>query len=84
MVLELFVSSNRPGTIGEQDLWTSTRPTIFDAWSEPVNMGVSMNTAFSDFTPEVSRDGRELYFASNRPGGEGAFDLYVSRRPARR
>ena len=82
--LELFVSSNRAGAIGDQDLWTSTRPTIFDPWSEPVNVGSAVNTVFSDFTPEVSRDGRELFFASNRPGGEGGFDLYVMRRPGRR
>src|SRR5690606_5427708 len=28
----------------------------------------------------ISPDGQRLYFASNRPGGKGGFDLYVSQR----
>ena len=33
---------------------------------------------FADVTPMFNEDGTQLYFASNRPGGYGGFDLYVS------
>lgn len=46
---------------------------------EPV---VELNTESDDIGPTLSRDGRQLYFYSNRPGGHGGFDLYVSDRVA--
>ena len=40
------------------------------------------NSNSSDIGPALTADGREAYFFSNRPGGLGGFDLYVSRRTA--
>jgi outer membrane protein OmpA-like peptidoglycan-associated protein/tetratricopeptide (TPR) repeat protein len=42
--------------------------------------GSGINTASWDAQPCLSVDGKELFFASNRPGGKGGKDLYVSRR----
>lgn len=78
--LELFMFSNRPGTVGDQDLWVSTRNSMDDPWSAPVNLGNDVNTVQTDFLPEIASDRVHLYFASNRPGGSGQMDLYVSRR----
>ncbi len=39
----------------------------------------TLSSAFSDGAPEVSPVGDFVYFASNRPGGEGGFDLYRAR-----
>lgn len=39
----------------------------------------ALSSAFSDGAPEVSPVGDFVYFASNRPGGEGGFDLYRAR-----
>jgi WD40 repeat protein len=81
--LELFESSDvtgRFGGIGSQDLWTSTRATTADPWSTPVNLGAAVNDVAFDGAPALSFDGTELYFFSLRPGGQGAFDLYVSTR----
>lgn len=77
---EIFFSSNRAGGLGGFDIWTSTRRSVHDAWSPPVNIGTSVNTAFTDQQPSLSSDGRTLVFASNRPGGFGGSDLWISTR----
>jgi len=41
---------------------------------------VELNTPADEVGVSVATNGDELYLASNRPGGEGGFDLYVSRR----
>jgi len=78
--LEMFLASNRPGGFGGSDIWVSTRATTSDPWSCPVNLGSSINTAGTEQRPALSFDGRSLYFFSDRPGGFGATDLYVSTR----
>jgi WD40 repeat protein len=52
----------------------------YSGWSEPVNLGPVINTAYNDQHPAISKDGLSLYFTSNRPGGFGADDLWVSQR----
>jgi hypothetical protein len=74
--LEVFFFSNRAGSVGA-DLWTSTRATIFDDWSAPVNLGTPVNSAFTDFQPYIVSDRRTLYFVSDRSGNS---DLYVTTR----
>lgn len=81
--LELFMSSDvtgRVGGVGGQDLWVSTRATTLDLWSTPVNLGPVVNTTAFDGGPALSFDGTTLYFFSNRAGGVGNNDLYVTTR----
>ena len=81
--LELFISSDvtgRIGGIGGEDLWRSTREHTSDPWSTPVNLGPGVNTAGFDGAPSLSFDGTTLYFFSDRPGGSGGNDLYVTTR----
>jgi len=49
-------------------------------FGEPVNLGQVINSASSDYSACVSADGLELYFCSERPGGFGAVDIWVSTR----
>ena len=49
-------------------------------WSEPVNLGPIVNSSSDDADPALSPDGLSLYFFSNRPGGFGTSDIWVSRR----
>ncbi|MBG9374883.1 PD40 domain-containing protein [Panacibacter sp. DH6] len=51
-------------------------------WSTPVNLGANINTEFWESSPSLSPDKNALYFSSNRPGGSGGKDLYVSYRSA--
>ena len=77
---EIFFNSNRPGSIADSlDLWVATRDSVFDAWSEPVNLGSTLNSELVDVQPYISSDGQTLFFASNRPSG-GPTDLYMSTR----
>jgi len=40
-------------------------------WSQPVNLGPPINVPSADQSPALSPDGLSLYFASDRPGGQG-------------
>lgn len=77
---EAMFWSSRGGGLGGNDLWVSTRQSIHDPWSPPIDAGATLNSASDDVTPSLSTDGRTLIFASNRPGGRGGNDLYMSTR----
>jgi hypothetical protein len=77
---EIYFGSTRAGSLGMVDLWVSTRPNVNDAWSAPENVGPPLSTTFNDLQPALSHDGRTLVFASNRPGGSGGSDLWMSTR----
>lgn len=49
-------------------------------WTEPKNLGRTINTDFSETTPFLAADGKTLYFSSDRPGGQGSQDIYMSKR----
>ena len=74
-----FMASNRPGGLGGIDIWVSTRASEEEVWGEPVNVGAPINSAANDFCPTIARDRHTFYFASNRLGGCGGDDLYVTR-----
>jgi hypothetical protein len=78
--LEAFMWAKRADGLGKGDLWVSTRASTRDVWSTPVNLGPTLNTEFDEQMPSLSADDTELFFPSNRPGGNGGFDLYISRR----
>lgn len=67
---------SRPGGYGSADVWFTRRATKDAAWSEPVNLGPPISTAFSDLPGTPSIDGSTLFFASMRPGGQGAGDMW--------
>jgi hypothetical protein len=92
----LYFASNRPGAddVGPSPhAWPATiREDLFhrdyDLYAAAVTeRGIAeaapldaLNTPFNDGAPAVSSFGDFLYFASDRPGGEGGFDLYRGRR----
>ena len=78
--LSLYIASNRPGGFGSHDIWVSQRATLDDPWGSPVNLGPNINTGSGDSTPNFSRDGHWMFFASNRPGGFGNYDIWASWR----
>ncbi|MEO1525613.1 MAG: protein kinase [Planctomycetota bacterium] len=77
--LTLLFSSDRPGTLGEYDLFVSERTTTNDAWPEPTPLA-SINTQHDEQSPHLSTDGLTLWFHSNRGG---APEIYVTTRESR-
>ncbi|MDR3679824.1 MAG: OmpA family protein [Flavipsychrobacter sp.] len=64
---------------GGCDLYLAYRNAVDSAWSAPESFGATINTPDYEGMPCLSADNRELFFASNRPGGYGGYDLYVAR-----
>jgi hypothetical protein len=67
-----------PGPLAS--LLAADDPPRFSDWSAPVNLGPVVNSASTDIEVAISKDGRSLYLVSNRPGGFGGFDIWVSQR----
>ncbi len=78
--LSLYFSSNRSGTEGNMDLYVSTRETTVDDWGAPSNLGPIVNSSNADYMSHISADGLLLYFSSERPGGLGLRDLWMTTR----
>jgi len=78
--LSLYFGSGRPGGQGSFDVWVTTRATKEDPWGTPVNLGPKVNSSSNDALPNISADGLILFFVSERPGGYGGRDLWVTRR----
>ena len=81
---EMYLGSTREGGLGNIDIWVTTRNNPWSAWSEPVNVGAPVNTAFLDGTPHLTYDGTQLIITSFRPEGNvGFLDLFVASRTPR-
>lgn len=77
--LWLIFAGNFPGKgAGDFDLYISYNTE--SGWSDPINLGPAINTQYWESSPSLSPDKEALYFSSNRPGGYGGKDLYVSYR----
>jgi outer membrane protein OmpA-like peptidoglycan-associated protein len=75
----IIMSVLRADSIGGRDLYVSFLREN-NAWTDPENMGPAINSKFGDITPFLAADGVTLYFSSNRPGGYGSNDVYMTRR----
>lgn len=72
----IFTACKGRKTLGSCDLFVSYK--TGDNWSQPENMGSAINSGAWESQPTLSADGRTLYFVSNRYGGRGGYDIWVS------
>ena len=77
---EIFITTDRTGSLGGLDIWVATREDSSHPWSTPVNPGAPLNSAAHDGSPALSRGGRTLYFFSTRQGGLGLRDIWFTER----
>jgi outer membrane protein OmpA-like peptidoglycan-associated protein len=72
----IFTACDRTDSYGGCDLYYSVNEN--GKWSRPFNMGKRVNTPAYDSQPCLTADGRTLYFSSNRTGGLGGKDIWVT------
>lgn len=72
----MFFVSDRGGGEGGFDIWFTRK--LGASWSEPVNLGETVNTPFNEASPYVNKEGNTLTFASEGLGGFGGYDLYTA------
>ncbi|MBC7891568.1 MAG: PD40 domain-containing protein, partial [Sphingobacteriaceae bacterium] len=75
----LVMAVQLKGTFGRKDLYVSHRLSD-DSWSEPVNLGPTVNTAEDETSPFLAADGKTLYFSTEGWPGLGSNDIFVIRR----
>lgn len=79
--LSLYFASDRQGGRDGYDIWVSHRRD--GRWQAPLNLGPGVNTANDEREPALSPDGTTILFATDRSGGEGAFDIWEAQRRLR-
>lgn len=75
--LLFFSSGGAPGS-GTQDIYVSRQ--LADGTFGPREPVTELNSPTDDMMPNVRKDGLEVVFASNRPVGGGAFDIWSATR----
>lgn len=73
--LFLYKTDNYDGAIYSSDF-------VNGAWTPIKKLNKYINTKFYESHASISADSKKLYFASNRDGGQGNLDIYVSERDA--
>jgi outer membrane protein OmpA-like peptidoglycan-associated protein/tetratricopeptide (TPR) repeat protein len=73
----IFTGCNYPEGMGSCDLYISYLNRDGE-WTEAENMGRTINSDQWESTPSLSPDKKDLYFSSNRAGGFGGKDIWVS------
>lgn len=72
----IFTSCIGRQGFGSCDLYESIR--VGDQWAKPRNLGPNVNSSEWESQPSLSADGRTLYFVSDRRGGLGRRDIWIS------
>lgn len=76
---KLFFSSKGHNTMGGYDIFKCDREES-GVWGKPQNLGCPINSSDNDITYSENQDGM-FYFASERSGGKGGFDIYCQKIP---
>ena len=74
----IFISSNRPGGLGETDLYMFNKLPNGN-WGAPINLGSRINTKYKEAFPMYDEKNAVLYFASEGHTNMGGFDIFKSK-----
>ncbi|MEM6644418.1 MAG: OmpA family protein [Bacteroidota bacterium] len=75
----LILSLESGNTYGVEDLYVCRR-TLDGTWTSSSNLGSELNSPYQEITPFLAEDDRTLFFATNRPGSAGGYDIFYSIR----
>ncbi|MEO0898059.1 MAG: OmpA family protein [Bacteroidota bacterium] len=64
--------------MGDCDIYIADYDAATGVWSNVRNLGKAINSEAWDSQPNISSDGKTLLFVSNRNGGFGGTDIYMS------
>lgn len=78
----IYFASNRPGGKGGLDIW-KTELSENGTWSNPENLGDSVNTPYDEQSPFIHPDNKTLYFSSKGWPGMGRADLFVTQKKSK-
>lgn len=71
----LFFVSNRKGGFGETDIYFSKRLPNGE-WGIPKNLGSNINSIYKEAFPQITEDGKTLYFSSQGHTSIGGYDIF--------
>ena len=72
----LYFASSRKGGVGGTDIYICKK--LGKKWSEPMNAGNTINTPYDEDFPNISPDGKTLYFSSKGHTSMGGYDIFKS------
>jgi hypothetical protein len=75
----ILISMKSSNNYGKEDLYVSTKNNQGN-WTEPVNLGTTINTSESEISPFLTADKKTLFFASKGHGGYGDMDIFMAER----
>ncbi len=74
----IFSGCDYPNSFGGCDLYECTW--VDGSWTRPKNLGFLVNSHDWEGQPQLNSDGSKLFFSSDRPGGEGKRDIWLTER----
>jgi outer membrane protein OmpA-like peptidoglycan-associated protein len=72
----IFSGCDYPNSLGGCDLYECHW--LDGSWSRPKNLGYKINSHDWEGQPQLSSDGKMLFFSSDRPAGHGKRDIWLS------
>jgi outer membrane protein OmpA-like peptidoglycan-associated protein len=75
----MLISFKPENAVGGYDVLVSFRQKD-GRWTDPANLWTPFNTNKNETVPRIAPDGKTVYFASDRDGGSGGYDVWMSRR----
>ncbi len=75
---ELYIYRDESSVVNPRDGNIYMSHLIGDTWTEPVKLNI--NSKYNENHASISADGQELFFTSDRPGGYGGLDIFITKR----
>jgi OmpA-OmpF porin, OOP family len=76
----VLISAQMDNSLGQEDLYVSTKDPLTNEWSAPIHLGPTVNTGGFEISPYLTADKTTLFFSSNGHPGYGNADIFVTQR----